>query len=189
MIVNFRYHIFTITAIFAALGLGILIGSSIIGQEGLVEEQKKIINNISLDINRLKIENQDLKTGRAQLERQLLQRDQTEKDFLTLILSALLSEAEYYLIHQQIDPSLLKELEGIFTAAGVRISLASSEQELAWPEGISKIILWTAGASVQGDMMAKLTEKSGDSKVLTCRQANILELISLLLEDELSAGR
>ena len=84
---------------------------------------------------------------------------------------------------------MLKELEEIFSSAGVRISLAGSEQELAWPEGISKIILWTAGTTVQGDAMAKLTKELGDIKVLTCQQKNILQLFLLLLEDELSVVR
>ena len=41
MFMNLRYHIFTISAIFAALGIGILIGTCIIGDEGLLEEQQR----------------------------------------------------------------------------------------------------------------------------------------------------
>ena len=123
MILNFRYHIFTITAIFAALGLGMLIGSSIIGQEGLLEEQKKIINNISLDINRLRIENQELKKGKDQLEEELANRQNIERKYLSLILNNLLNDAEYYLVHDQIKASLLNDVKEIFSAAEVKISL------------------------------------------------------------------
>lgn len=71
MIINFRYHIFTITAIFAALGIGILIGSSIIGNEGLLEEQQRIVREISNDIDRMKDENTRLLKSISSLEANL----------------------------------------------------------------------------------------------------------------------
>lgn len=44
--VDLKYHITSIVAIFLALGLGILIGSSIVGDNLLVDQQKKIIDRL-----------------------------------------------------------------------------------------------------------------------------------------------
>ncbi|MGI6226402.1 MAG: copper transporter, partial [Peptococcales bacterium] len=43
MVIDFRYHVASIVAIFIALALGILIGSTLVGQDflaNLAEEQK-----------------------------------------------------------------------------------------------------------------------------------------------------
>lgn len=44
--IDLKYHISSIVAIFLALGLGILIGSSIVGDNLLIEQQKKMIDRL-----------------------------------------------------------------------------------------------------------------------------------------------
>lgn len=44
--IDLRYHIASIVAIFLALALGILIGSTIVGDNLIVEQQKKMIDNL-----------------------------------------------------------------------------------------------------------------------------------------------
>lgn len=44
--IDLKYHITSIVAIFLALGLGILIGSSIVGDNLLVDQQKKMIDRL-----------------------------------------------------------------------------------------------------------------------------------------------
>lgn len=44
--IDLKYHITSIVAVFLALGLGILIGSSIVGDNLLVDQQKKIIDRL-----------------------------------------------------------------------------------------------------------------------------------------------
>jgi len=44
--VDLKYHITSIVAVFLALGLGILIGSSIVGDNLLVDQQKKMIDRL-----------------------------------------------------------------------------------------------------------------------------------------------
>jgi len=45
-VIDLKYHISSIVAIFLALGLGILIGSSIVGDNLLIEQQKKMIDRL-----------------------------------------------------------------------------------------------------------------------------------------------
>ncbi|MGI6487210.1 MAG: copper transporter [Syntrophomonadaceae bacterium] len=44
--IDLRYHIATIIAIFLALGVGILIGSTVVGGDVLVDQQKKMIDQL-----------------------------------------------------------------------------------------------------------------------------------------------
>ena len=44
--IDLRYHIATIVALFLALAAGILIGSTIVGDDLLVEQQKKSIDRL-----------------------------------------------------------------------------------------------------------------------------------------------
>lgn len=44
--IDFRYHIASIVAVFLALGLGVLIGSTIVGDNLLVDQQKKMIDRL-----------------------------------------------------------------------------------------------------------------------------------------------
>jgi Tfp pilus assembly PilM family ATPase len=45
-LIDLRYHIASIVAVFLALGLGILIGSTIVGDNLLVDQQKKMIDRL-----------------------------------------------------------------------------------------------------------------------------------------------
>lgn len=58
--IDIRYHIASIVAVFLALGLGILIGSTIVGDDLLVDQQKKVID-------RLEQQFEDLRTREAEL--------------------------------------------------------------------------------------------------------------------------
>lgn len=44
--IDIRYHVATLVAVFLALGIGILIGSTLVGDDVLVEQQKKIIDQL-----------------------------------------------------------------------------------------------------------------------------------------------
>lgn len=58
--IDIRYHIASIVAVFLALGLGILIGSTIVGDDLLVDQQKKVID-------RLEQQFEDLRTRETEL--------------------------------------------------------------------------------------------------------------------------
>ena len=55
------YHIITITAVFAALGLGILIGSLMNGEKLLSSQQTRILNQMGERLSIISKENSDLK--------------------------------------------------------------------------------------------------------------------------------
>ena len=54
MIIDFRYHIASLAAVFLALGLGILIGSSLLSDEKLYEQQGKLVDRLEADLASLR---------------------------------------------------------------------------------------------------------------------------------------
>jgi len=61
MLLNIRYYILMITSVFLALGIGIIIGFSLDGQEIFVEQQQGLINELEQRFEELKNENISLK--------------------------------------------------------------------------------------------------------------------------------
>lgn len=55
---DIRYHIIALVASFLALGIGVLVGSMLGGDEVLVREQKQIIDRLEEDFKYLRQENQ-----------------------------------------------------------------------------------------------------------------------------------
>ncbi len=188
MIVNFRYHVFTITAIFAALGLGILIGSSIIGTEGVVEEQKKIIEDIGVNLRRLRTENYQLEGNLKKLKSELDYRTELEQRFFSLTMNKMSGEERvYYLISDEnLTGSFKDKLRNIFSGAGAEIKFPDSLQNLKESNEFNKIILW------------RMDEKEEDLKIDPERvlryneivpdynlTSNFMGLILAILESEL----
>src|SRR6478609_1901093 len=64
--VNFRFHIVSLIAVFLALGLGILVGSTVVDQV-IVDRLDREISSVSHESNQLKDENRALKSEVAQL--------------------------------------------------------------------------------------------------------------------------
>ena len=57
LIFDIRHHIASLVAIFLALGIGIVIGTSMIGSEAITKQQEKIINSIEREFTVLREEN------------------------------------------------------------------------------------------------------------------------------------
>ncbi|MFW6021941.1 MAG: copper transporter [Halanaerobiaceae bacterium] len=118
MIINFRYHVFTITAIFAALGLGILIGSSIIGNDGILAEQKFIIENISKDIDRLQNRNQNLLNDLNQLNQKLTNKRKIEENLYPLLIKDLLKNKKLCIMYNNLNQDKINEVKNYFEIMG-----------------------------------------------------------------------
>lgn len=58
--VDLKYHIASIVAVFLALGMGILIGSTIVGDDLLVDQQKKVIDRLELQFDDLRTQEDQL---------------------------------------------------------------------------------------------------------------------------------
>ncbi|MEW6769805.1 MAG: copper transporter [Bacillota bacterium] len=120
MIIDIRYHIITLVAVFLMLGLGILIGTTMIGSEAIERKQEQLADRLEKQLQGLRLENQ-----RAQ-ERY----ERVEAENRTLQLFA----------REVVPFAIANRLKG-FTVAVVEVSGAASQELLS--------DLQTAGAVVE----------------------------------------
>ena len=65
--INFRFHLVSLIAVFLAMGLGILVGSTVVDQV-IVDRLDREISSVSHESNQLKDENRALKDQVSQLD-------------------------------------------------------------------------------------------------------------------------
>ena len=51
---DIRYHVASLVAVFIALGVGILIGSTLVGGDVMIEQQQKMISQLESQFNELR---------------------------------------------------------------------------------------------------------------------------------------
>jgi len=61
-VIDIRYHVATLVAIFIALGVGILIGSTLVGGDVLIEQQKKMITQLESQFDVLRQRESEMAT-------------------------------------------------------------------------------------------------------------------------------
>ena len=54
---NLKYHIVSLVAVFCALGIGIFVGSNLVGDDILVEQQKQVVTKLEQEFNLLREQN------------------------------------------------------------------------------------------------------------------------------------
>jgi hypothetical protein len=86
MLLNIRYYVIMITSVFLALGIGIVIGFSLDGQEIFVQQQQGLIGELEQRFTELKNENTSLKSMVDLKEKELnSHRDFADEVFLKLV--------------------------------------------------------------------------------------------------------
>ncbi|ACL69418.1 copper transporter [Halothermothrix orenii] len=183
MILNFRYHLFTISAIFAALGIGILIGSSIIGHDKLILEQERIIKDIGDDIKNIRQENLQLKNDITEMEKELEYRKKIEKRFYTLVLKDIIKGENYYLIlSDRLKENYGSELEYIFEKAGVQLKFINNIEEFQLDKQ-GKVIIW-GKQNINRFKSGLYSNLKGEEIIYLDNKGSIADFILSLLESE-----
>lgn len=68
MIINLRYHIASLVAVFLALGIGIVIGGAMLGNNTIVEKQKQLTDRLEAQLSALRQKNDVLAARASTLE-------------------------------------------------------------------------------------------------------------------------
>jgi hypothetical protein len=72
LLIDLRYHLGSLVAVFLALGIGILIGYSLFGQEGFLDkQQQQLVDELEVRFLRLKDEREQLEANLARLAQEL----------------------------------------------------------------------------------------------------------------------
>lgn len=87
-LIDFKYHIASLVAVFLALGIGILIGSTMLGNDTLIEYQKQVTDRLETQLENLRQKNESLQASANSLQMDL----NLQKDFNKKILPYLLDD-------------------------------------------------------------------------------------------------
>lgn len=133
MIIDIRYHIASLVAVFLALGVGILIGSALLGNDALISEQDKMLSRLEQEFNRVRddsrVHQETIKTQEMALE----VNHQFHKIILPQLLREKLQDRRIILARttESVDMRSAKELSSLLRSAGAEvISITSFTQ---WP--------------------------------------------------------
>jgi len=133
MFFNLRYHIISLVAVFLALGLGILIGSTVLGSEALVGQQQQLTNSLETRISALSQKNKLLQARIQSLEMDSNIQRQFGSQALPVLVAGRLEGRSIALIQtsgQDLPEGLLPALE----AAGAAIQSTTVLNGLELPD-------------------------------------------------------
>ena len=99
MLVDLKYHLVTIMALFITLAIGILIGSTIIGNDSIIQQQQNLISNLKKDFKMLRKENKNFKTEINNLEEKLALNLEYRRKILSFLLKDKLSGEELLIVN------------------------------------------------------------------------------------------
>jgi hypothetical protein len=149
MVINIRYYLITIAAIFLALGIGIFIGFSLDGQEIFVEQQQSLISELEYRFNELRDESMNLRKSLETTDRQLA----IHREFIS-----------------QVFPGMVGD-----RLRGLNVAIIESSDEFIYTGLITS--LKRAGASVSSVTFIKKAFKESDPEVLKSLEDKLNEQI------------
>ena len=121
MVFDLKYHLATIIAIFLALALGILIGTAMVGQDGVANEQKTLIVEIENNLHILRSQNSQFRSKLTALEGTVSLQDKFIDQLLQDAISEKMSGSNCLLIpdKKHRDTTMLMQ---VLRSAGVTVT-------------------------------------------------------------------
>jgi len=146
MIIDYKYHIASLVAVFLALGIGILIGSTLLGNDALIDYQKQVTNGLENQLQSLRETNEIVQARANTLETDSNMHKQFEKQVLPVLAAGNLTGKNFAIVELN-NFGFPQELSEIIKTAGGSVSSVTSvstiddekktintlQQELAWP--------------------------------------------------------
>ncbi|MDI3281147.1 MAG: copper transporter [Bacillota bacterium] len=136
-----RYHIASLVAVFLALGIGILIGSSLQGEKVIVEQQQKLIDRLGADFEGLRAEKKKLEAEVAFLQGQIRMWEQFGRAARPALLQNRLYGKQIALVRtaEGADSRLVEELRQALEEAGAEVRSVTTI--LRYPEETDEELL------------------------------------------------
>lgn len=143
MIINFRYHIASLVAVFLALGIGMLIGSTMLSDNGLNERQDQIAERLEQHLNELRRENEEVRVELAALENEATLQHQVSKDLLAYLATGRLEGLRVAVIETATyQPE--HDLRPLLELAGAEIGSVTTVNNSLEPAGHKEALLTLA---------------------------------------------
>ncbi|KAF1086515.1 hypothetical protein SPSYN_00234 [Sporotomaculum syntrophicum] len=146
MIIDYKYHIASLVAVFLALGIGILIGSTLLGNDALIDYQKQVTNGLENQLQTLREANEIVQARANTLETDANIHKEFEKQVLPVLTAGRLAGKTFAIVELN-NFGFPPELTEVIKNAGGRVSSITSvnaiedekqvittlQQELVWP--------------------------------------------------------
>lgn len=134
MFLDYRYHIASLAAVFLALGLGIIIGSALPGNEALVKEQERIISRLEKDFEQLRMERKVFQETLKSREVELEVMRQFNREIMPAMISGTLKDRKIAIIktNETVSSRLVEEIGRLLKQAGAEVPVVVSFLE--WPD-------------------------------------------------------
>ncbi len=162
--ISFRYHIFTIVAIFLAVGLGVLMGTSVV--------QPALIDNLERQVGDLK---RDLSDTRAQVGELEAREEEQQRagDILSLVDGGTLTDVPVVIVtHDGVDGRLLLQARQSLSEAGANlVAVLSATDRMAALDDQARESLGEILGMASGTDPVALRERAAD--VLAQRLAEV----------------
>ncbi|HQD39848.1 MAG: copper transporter [Firmicutes bacterium] len=152
MIIDFRYHIASLAAVFLALGLGILIGSSLLSDEKLYEQQGKLVDRLEADLASLRQDKRNLEEEIVSLELALKREEQFGQAALPLLTRNKLTGQRLAIVQltQTTVSSEVSALKNCLQQAGAEVISTTSLLRYSDDEQLAEVL------ESEGDSMEQL---------------------------------
>ncbi|MEG6616307.1 copper transporter [Peptococcaceae bacterium 1198_IL3148] len=118
---DFRYHIVTLVAVFLALGIGIITGSALLGNDAIVQQQKELTDRLETQLDEMRMENKSVQAKLNELEVDRTVQNQFEKQILPALISERLTGQNIAIIETN-NYGMRDELLNTLETAGAKVS-------------------------------------------------------------------
>jgi hypothetical protein len=182
MIIDVRYHVASLVAVFLALALGILMGMSLLNGQSVLEKQQELVDSLRVDFEKLKEDNDTLQAHLSQLDSKNISDEKFMRALLPGIVKEKLVSTNYLIVRTNTDVDL-NEL-----ASSIVLSGGSPEMVITFKDDFTEIL--QKHAEKYSDLLKLEWQNSEDDAVqiveLLCAQlVNFESDISLELLEQL----
>lgn len=121
MIIDLRYHIASLAAVFLALALGIAVGSVMLGNDSIVWQQEKLADSLEGELRVLRLDNQQLRQKVSALQNSVHKQGDFDKAILSELVSRRL-EGQQVTVIDTSNTGLSSKVIDVLQLAGGRIA-------------------------------------------------------------------
>jgi hypothetical protein len=151
-VVDFKYHLLTLIAVFLALAVGVVVGTALPGSEMVFGEQQNVIADLRATFDELKSEASARQAELELLRRERLAAEELGRCALPLLVAGRLSGQKVGLVLPSYPASTVAEVRAALALAGAEVvwECAPGEQAAAPPAKVDAAVLigpWEAKAT------------------------------------------
>ena len=154
--IDYKYHIASLVAVFLSLGIGIIIGSTLLGNDALIDYQKQVTSSLEEQLQTLREANEEIQASANTLELNANTHKQFEKQVLPILVAGQLTGKNFAVV-QLNGIGFPPELTDTIQAAGGTVSSIVTVSEIKDEAGIMADLQETLGLSMAiGDELYKI---------------------------------